>query len=277
MGKTSQAIQQLLELAPNLAWRLRDDGVEEQVPLDTVAVGHRLRVKPGEKVPVDGTVLEGPGRVDESMNTRDPVPAAKALGQGLHFARALLTLPRPSGTLLETFAQAGLQRGGQLFVHRGAHLVELGGVVLLQLRELLLQRGAHLGQAARIAFTEVLQLPGERVAERAPQLQQLLGEGVDLGVLGARGLGALLRQAALEGAQGLQQFLAAGAGGIGHLAAQLALQAFVARCHRLQQLLAAQGLFGAVLGDRGFAPPQRQHEQHVDEGQRQQQARFDGQ
>ena len=80
MGKTSQAIQQLLQLAPNLAWRLRDDGVEEQVPLDTVAVGDRLRVKPGEKVPVDGTVLEGASRVDESMITGEPMPVAKAVG-----------------------------------------------------------------------------------------------------------------------------------------------------------------------------------------------------
>src|SRR5450755_1880872 len=80
MGKTGQAIQQLLELAPNLAWRLRDDGGEEQVPLDTVAVGDRLRVKPGEKVPVDGTVLEGASRIDESMITGEPVPVAKAPG-----------------------------------------------------------------------------------------------------------------------------------------------------------------------------------------------------
>jgi P-type Cu+ transporter len=80
MGKTSQAIQQLLKLAPNLAWRLRDDGVEEQVPLDTVAVGNRLRVKPGEKMPVDGTVLEGASRVDESMITGEPMPVAKAAG-----------------------------------------------------------------------------------------------------------------------------------------------------------------------------------------------------
>ena len=58
MGQTSQAIQKLLTLAPNLAWRLRDDGTEEQVALETVMVGNRLRVKPGEKVPVDGTVLE---------------------------------------------------------------------------------------------------------------------------------------------------------------------------------------------------------------------------
>ncbi len=59
MGQTSQAIQLLLKRSPNLAWRLRDDGAEEQVPLDTVSVGDRLRVKPGDKVPVDGTVLEG--------------------------------------------------------------------------------------------------------------------------------------------------------------------------------------------------------------------------
>jgi P-type Cu+ transporter len=80
MGQTSQAIQQLLKLAPNLAWRLRDDGVEEQVALDAVAVGNRLRVKPGEKMPVDGTVLEGTSRVDESMITGEPMPVAKAAG-----------------------------------------------------------------------------------------------------------------------------------------------------------------------------------------------------
>jgi Cu+-exporting ATPase len=80
MGETNQAIQQLLKLAPNLAWRLRDDGTEDQVPLESVAVGNRLRVKPGEKVPVDGTVLEGTSRVDESMMTGEPVPVAKAVG-----------------------------------------------------------------------------------------------------------------------------------------------------------------------------------------------------
>ncbi|MBI5910070.1 MAG: copper-translocating P-type ATPase [Betaproteobacteria bacterium] len=80
MGKTSQAIQRLLQLAPNLAWRVREDGVEEQVSLAAVAVGDRLRVKPGEKVPVDGTVLEGTSRVDESMITGEPMPVAKAVG-----------------------------------------------------------------------------------------------------------------------------------------------------------------------------------------------------
>lgn len=80
MGQTSRAIQQLLKLAPNQAWRLSDDGMEEQVPLETVVVGDRLRVKPGEKIPVDGTVLEGSSRVDESMITGEPVPVAKAPG-----------------------------------------------------------------------------------------------------------------------------------------------------------------------------------------------------
>ena len=80
MGQTSQAIQQLLKLAPNLAWRLRDDGAEEQVTLESVVAGNRLRVKPGEKVPVDGTVLEGTSRIDESMITGEPVPVAKAVG-----------------------------------------------------------------------------------------------------------------------------------------------------------------------------------------------------
>ncbi|HEX2333005.1 MAG TPA: heavy metal translocating P-type ATPase, partial [Burkholderiales bacterium] len=80
MGQTSQAVRDLLKLAPNLAWRVRDDGTEEQVKLDDVKVGDRLRVKPGEKVPVDGTVLEGASRIDESMMSGEPVPAAKGPG-----------------------------------------------------------------------------------------------------------------------------------------------------------------------------------------------------
>lgn len=80
MRQTCRAIQQLLKLAPNQAWRVSDDGTEEQVPLDTVAVGDRLRVKPGEKMPVDGVVLEGATRVDESMITGEPMPIAKAEG-----------------------------------------------------------------------------------------------------------------------------------------------------------------------------------------------------
>ncbi|MBY0271726.1 MAG: copper-translocating P-type ATPase, partial [Burkholderiales bacterium] len=80
MGQTSQAIRELLRLAPNLAWRLREDNTEEQVALDSVVVGDRLRVKPGDKVPVDGTVIDGASRVDESMLTGEPVPVAKAAG-----------------------------------------------------------------------------------------------------------------------------------------------------------------------------------------------------
>jgi Cu+-exporting ATPase len=80
MGRTSQAVRDLLKLAPNLAWRVRDDGGEEQVKLEDVKVGDRLRVKPGEKVPVDGTVLEGSSRIDESMVTGEPTPAAKGPG-----------------------------------------------------------------------------------------------------------------------------------------------------------------------------------------------------
>jgi Cu+-exporting ATPase len=81
MGQTSQAIRQLLELAPNLAWRLRADGTEEQVPLEQVQAGDLLRVKPGEKIPVDGVVHEGESRVDESMITGEPMPVAKAKGE----------------------------------------------------------------------------------------------------------------------------------------------------------------------------------------------------
>jgi Cu+-exporting ATPase len=82
MGRTGQAIKALLELSPNLAWRVREDGAEEQVPLQSVAVGDRLRVKPGEKIPVDGIVLEGASRVDESMLTGEPIPVPKSPRQG---------------------------------------------------------------------------------------------------------------------------------------------------------------------------------------------------
>ncbi|MGZ8268510.1 MAG: copper-translocating P-type ATPase [Burkholderiales bacterium] len=80
IGRTSRAISELLRLSPNLAWRVRDDGSEEQVPLERVVVGDRLRVKPGEKIPVDGTVEEGASRVDESMITGEPAPVAKQPG-----------------------------------------------------------------------------------------------------------------------------------------------------------------------------------------------------
>ena len=76
-GATSSALRSLLELAPHTAHRLRADGGEEDVPLDQVHPGDRLRVRPGEKVPVDGLVLEGSSWVDESMITGEPVPVEK--------------------------------------------------------------------------------------------------------------------------------------------------------------------------------------------------------
>ena len=79
-SKTSAAIKALLGLAPKTARRLRDDGSEEDIELGHVHVGDRLRVRPGEKVPVDGTVLEGHSSVDESMLTGEPMPVAKEAG-----------------------------------------------------------------------------------------------------------------------------------------------------------------------------------------------------
>ena len=80
---TSAAIKALLGLAPKTARRLRDDGTEEDVPLTHVHIGDRLRVRPGEKVPVDGVVLEGRSSVDESMLTGEPIPVEKSAGERL--------------------------------------------------------------------------------------------------------------------------------------------------------------------------------------------------
>lgn len=82
-SKTSAAIKRLLGLAPEHARRLRDDGGEEDVPLAQVQVGDRLRVRPGEKVPVDGEVLDGRSSIDESMLTGEPMPVAKQAGDTL--------------------------------------------------------------------------------------------------------------------------------------------------------------------------------------------------
>jgi len=79
-GRTQDAIQALLELAPRVTRRLREDGTEEEVPLEHVHPGDRLRVRPGEKVPVDGLVLEGMSSVDESMITGEPMPVEKSEG-----------------------------------------------------------------------------------------------------------------------------------------------------------------------------------------------------
>ena len=82
-SQTSAAIQSLLGLAPKTARRIAADGSEEDVPLAHVHVGDLLRVRPGEKVPVDGVVVEGSSAVDESMLTGEPLPVSKRTGDKL--------------------------------------------------------------------------------------------------------------------------------------------------------------------------------------------------
>jgi P-type Cu+ transporter len=79
-SQTSSAIRALIDLAPKRARRLGEDGRDEDIPLEDVVPGDRLRVRPGEKVPVDGVVLGGHSAVDESMITGEPVPAEKNPG-----------------------------------------------------------------------------------------------------------------------------------------------------------------------------------------------------
>ena len=82
-SKTSAAIKSLLGLAPKTARRVKPDGSEEDVPLANVHEGDSLRVRPGEKVPVDGVVLEGSSALDESMLTGEPLPVTKRVGDKL--------------------------------------------------------------------------------------------------------------------------------------------------------------------------------------------------
>src|SRR5579862_7419369 len=79
-ASTSGAIRALIALAPKSARRITDDGRDEDIPLDEVAVGDRLRVRPGEKIPVDGIVIEGKSAVDESMVTGEAMPVSKENG-----------------------------------------------------------------------------------------------------------------------------------------------------------------------------------------------------
>ncbi len=92
---TGGAIRALLNLAPKFARRIQDAGIDEEIPLEAVRVGDRLRVRPGEAVPVDGVVLEGSSAVDESMVTGESIPvakvaAAKVIGGTINATGALI-------------------------------------------------------------------------------------------------------------------------------------------------------------------------------------------
>ena len=112
--KTSGAIKALLDLAPKTAVRVRPDGSDETVPVDTIRVGDLLRVRPGEKVPVDGTLTEGRGTVDESMVTGEPMPVAKAAGS-----------PVTAGTLNQTggFVMQAQKVGADTLLAQIVHMV----------------------------------------------------------------------------------------------------------------------------------------------------------
>ena len=79
--QTSGAIRALLDLSPKMARRLKDDGTDEDVSLDQVMAGEKLRVRPGERVPVDGEIIEGRSAIDESMVTGESMPVTKSVGE----------------------------------------------------------------------------------------------------------------------------------------------------------------------------------------------------
>src|SRR5208337_4667298 len=96
------AIRSLLDLSPRMARLVEDNGVERDIPLEQVHVGTRLRVRPGEKVPVDGVVLEGQSTVDESMLTGEAMPVEKAPG-----ARVVGATVNGTGTMLMRAERVG--------------------------------------------------------------------------------------------------------------------------------------------------------------------------
>jgi len=81
--RTGGAIRALLKLAPKTAWRIRDGGADEEIPLEQVHIGDRLRIRPGDSVPVDGSIAEGRSAIDESMVTGESMPVEKAPGDKL--------------------------------------------------------------------------------------------------------------------------------------------------------------------------------------------------
>ena len=169
--KTSGAIKALLGLAPKTAVKVKPDGTDETVQIDAIQVGDLLRVRPGEKVPVDGELTEGKGNVDESMVTGEPIPVAKAVGlQGhgghaepdgrLRDARregrrrhpALADRPHGGRGAAQPRADPAHGRPGGRLVRAGRHprggadlrrLAGLGSVAGLQLRAHRGRGGAH--------------------------------------------------------------------------------------------------------------------------------------
>ena len=101
-SRTSSALRALLDLSPKLARRLNSDGSETDIPLDQVQHGDRLRVRPGEKIPVDGAVLEGDSTVDEAMITGESLPVDKAPG-----AKVVGATLNGSGTLVMRAERVG--------------------------------------------------------------------------------------------------------------------------------------------------------------------------
>src|SRR5690606_32177705 len=79
-SRTGAAIRNLLALAPTTARRIDDDGLDTEIPLEHVHVGDHLRVRPGERVPVDGVVVDGATAIDESMVSGEPIPVEKGAG-----------------------------------------------------------------------------------------------------------------------------------------------------------------------------------------------------
>jgi Cu+-exporting ATPase len=144
-SKTSAAIKALLGLAPTTARRLRRDGTEEDVPLTEVVAGDHLRVRPGEKVPVDGKVLEGSSSVDESMLTGEPIPVEKAVG-----ARVIGATLNRNGSLIMVADKVG------------------SDTVLSQIVQLVAQaqrsRAPMQRMADRVAFWFVLAVIGSAIA-----------------------------------------------------------------------------------------------------------------
>ncbi|MDD3505042.1 MAG: copper-translocating P-type ATPase, partial [Sulfurimonas sp.] len=103
-SQTNAAIKLLLELAPNKARIVRDDGSEEDIPIEHLRVGDILRIRPGEKVPLDGVVIEGRSNVDESMVTGEPVAVSKFAGE-----RVIGATLNANGTLLMRAEKIGSQ------------------------------------------------------------------------------------------------------------------------------------------------------------------------